>query len=154
MADEITVLTTDWNMYDAWFKQYSGALDWRVLKAIALNESSLGQNKLVKNKQWSSDGQSRGLMQLTVPTANDYESVEYQDLDDPETSIRIAGKFLNHLWNKFGSVDSVVRAYNQGEGNEAKLLKYRAQGYTDKYEAAEEYLARFKRNYKLAIDKE
>lgn len=130
-----------WNDYDALFKKYAAenGIDWQLMKAIALNESTLGQSWLVENKMWSSDGKSRGLMQLTVPTANDFEKVTAEQLDDAETSIRIAAKFLKQLTGIFqGNTQKIVMSYNQGAGNTLKGKLY-----------AVEYFRRWENHYKF-----
>lgn len=122
-----------WNTYDSLFKKYASEynLDWKMLKAIAINESSLGQDSRVEKREWSSDGKSRGLMQLTVPTANDYELVDANGLDNPETSIRIAAKFLHDLTKTFlTNTQKIVMSYNQGAGNTLKGKMYALEYYT------------------------
>ncbi|MGE3263595.1 MAG: transglycosylase SLT domain-containing protein [Bacteriovoracia bacterium] len=173
IMDSTAPYTPAWNKYDAWFKYYASvnglpSAGWKWLKALALNESSLGQNPLVIAGKWSSDGLSRGLMQLTVTTANDYEkwvpsvanlrnvnSADYDPdqyaelgylLDDDETSIRIAAKHFARIYRKFNNLEYGVKAYNQGEGNQAKEIAYRAAGGVGKYEAAQTYWERFQRN--------
>lgn len=177
VMDNVAPLLPSWNKFDAWFKWYAAenqlpANGWKWLKAICLNESSLGDNPLVKAMQWSSDGLSRGIMQLTVATANDYEKwsskpistvkrdypSDYEALasllDDPETSIRISAKHFARIYRKFnGVLEHAVKAYNQGEGNQAKEIALRASlgvpatGYSiSQYPAAATYWARFEKN--------
>ncbi|MGE0175387.1 MAG: transglycosylase SLT domain-containing protein [Oligoflexales bacterium] len=159
---------SDWNKYDAWFKYFAAQNNlpsngWKWLKAIALNESSLGKNPLVLAKQWSSDGLSRGLMQMTVTTANDYarwvpsvkelkaaDPAKYNQLaallDDDETSITLAAKHFARIYRKFNNLEYAVKAYNQGEGNMAKEIASRAAGSTTGYAEAQKYWERFQRN--------
>ncbi len=142
----IRPMLSDWTKYDSWFRYYASlnglpAEGWEWLKAIALNESDLGRDPLVADKQWSSDGKSRGIMQLTIPTANDFEAVGPEQLDDPETSIRIAAKFFTQNYRRFNpSLEFTVKAYNEGGGNAAKEQRGEIDGY------ASEYWNRFQRN--------
>lgn len=135
LAMSITMKKSDykyWTKYDAMFKEHAAknGLDWKMLKAIAMNESSLGQDSRVERKEWSSDGKSRGLMQLTLPTARDFELVEAKDLDDAETSVRIAAKFLHALSLTFmGDKQKIVMSYNQGAGNTLKGKLYALEYY-------------------------
>ena len=127
--------TDPWTKYDPVFIRYGNLykVDWKMLKAIALNESDLGQNALVKAGKVSSDGKSYGLMQLTLATAHDYRNVDENDLNDPETSIDIAAQFIRHLASVFaGDTRKIVMSYNQGEGNTKKGKTY-AEGYYQKF---------------------
>lgn len=124
------MLDPEWTKFDGLFKKYgrSYSIPWRWLKAIALNESNLGRAKSVVRGfavpsdiegSKSSDGKSWGLMQTTIPTSRDFESsVTAIDLNNPETSVRIAAKYIKTLINRFGIADkeSIVRAYNGGPG--------------------------------------
>ena len=121
-------VTNDWNKYDSLFKRYGdlNSVPWIWLKAIALNESNLGRDPLVANKKWSSDGKSRGLMQLTIPTASDYQKgVTPDQLDDPETSVRIAAQYIGYLYKRYaGDPMKTIMSYNQGQGNTDKGKQY------------------------------
>lgn len=119
-----------WTKYDALFQKYGSMFNvpWKWLKAVAMNESSLGANSRVAlglrepmNKaSVSFDNLSWGLMQLRVETANDFEKgTTFADLNNPETSIRIAAKFFAWVMKQFPSVDpefqkKVIMSYNQG----------------------------------------
>lgn len=179
LMDAINPMLPSWNRYDARFKYHASQNGlpndaWKWLKAIGIGESNLGDHPLVIAKTWSSDGLSRGLMQLVVPTANDYEkwfpadvvnknkpafSREAYDtvagfIDDPEVSIRVAAKHFARLYRKFnGVLEHAVKAYNQGEGNMAKEIAYRAaNGFPvadykiNSYPAAANYWERFKKH--------
>lgn len=165
-----------WNKYDEKFKYYASknglpSDGWLWLKAIALNESSLGQNPLVKTGLWSSDGLSRGIMQLTVATANDYQHwvsnvatlkrdnpKKYEEiaslLDNDDLSINLSAQHFARLYRKFGrTLEHAVKAYNQGEGNMAKEIALRAsRGIAAngveiaEYPAAANYWRRFEKN--------
>lgn len=127
-------------------------LNWLWLKAIAMNESSYGRHPAVARGlanpsdvegSKSSDGLSWGIWQLQVSTARDYRpGTTAADLNNPRISAELAARHFARILKKFGGdLDRAVRAYNQGEGNEAK--GYRGAAVT-------EYLSRFKRNLALA----
>ncbi|MBX2986487.1 MAG: transglycosylase SLT domain-containing protein [Bdellovibrionaceae bacterium] len=149
--------------FDALFQKYAkqNGLDWKMLKAIAMNESGLGvaangleasvarglanPNDVEGSK--SSDGKSWGLMQVTVTTAKDFDSsATPQKLNDPEYSIRIAAEFIAWLTKQFPTSEPrytewVVKSYNQGRGNSAKERRGEIAGY------AGVYWDRYLRNY-------
>lgn len=172
----INPMLPSWNRYDTLFKHYASqnglpADAWKWLKAICLGESQMGENPLVMAGLWSSDGLSKGLMQLTVATANDYErwypanvlnkkhssfsptayDLCANKLNDPDLSIRVSAKHFARIYRKFGNVlEHAVKAYNQGEGNMAKEIALRASrgvpltGYQiSEYPAAATYWSRF-----------
>ncbi len=150
----------NWNRWDYYFK-LSGekyGVDWQWLKAIAMNESSLGSNKSVeiglinpKNVagSTSSDGRSWGLMQMTLSTARAIDpSVTAQKLNIPEYSIEIAAQYVADLKKMFNSNDPrfnewVCKSFNQGPGNTRKEADGKIQGY------AAEYWRRFKNNLEI-----
>ncbi len=154
-------MTENFNRWDYYFKE-SGknhGIDWKILKAICMNESSLGTNKSVatgltnpKNiaGSVSSDGKSYGLMQLTIPTAKDFDpSVTPQKLNIPEYSIDLAARFIAKLKTLFAPTDLrylewVVKSYNQGAGNTKKEMSGKP-GFAD------EYWRRFKNNYEVCV---
>lgn len=117
--------------YDDLFKKYGVERDvpWRWLKAIAMNESSLGRNPSVaagienpgSPEGWSSDGLSRGLMQLTLDTANRARvrpGTTIADLDNPEISVDCAARYVRELLRYYfpGDREGVIRGYNGGPG--------------------------------------
>jgi soluble lytic murein transglycosylase-like protein len=113
-----------WDRYDDLFKA-AGArygIDWRFLKASAVVESSLGQNPRVMAGGASEDGKSYGLMQFTLPTAVDLRPrTTVSDLNQPEISIDLAGKYISQLIRRFpGDLHKAIISYNQGPGNTAK----------------------------------
>lgn len=149
-------LGQNWVRFDSLFKKYGTkySVPWTWLKAIALNESSLGSNKSVARGlatptdvegSKSSDGKSWGLMQVTLTTARDLDpSATEVKLNNPEYSIDLAAKFLSRLQSQFPKVDSryrewVIKSYNQGPGNTKKEIAT-GKGY------AQEYWERFTRN--------
>lgn len=147
-----------WTAFDSLFKTHGAkySVDWRWLKAIALNESNLGEEASVKvglknpadiEGSKSSDGKSWGLMQVTLTTARDFDSsATPEKLNDPEYSVRIAAQYLNYLQRIFPLIEVrwqewVIKSYNQGQGN-TKKERAGAKGYADAY------WERFKRNLK------
>lgn len=125
--------------WDTLFKKYADqfGVPWRWLKAICMNESSLGQDESVQagmrqpgsEDGWSFDGLSRGLMQVTLKTGKALQpGVTAADLDNPDTSVRLAAMLLKQLIDRFGIDDreSVIRAYNGGPKFGAATLPYYA----------------------------
>ena len=129
-------------------------VNWRWLKAIAMNESSLGQAPSVKKgllnpsdvqSSKSSDGLSWGIMQVTLKTAKsmDPKATEVK-LNDPIYSVDLAAKYISQLKAYYSQTDPrfiewIVKSYNQGPGNTRKEIQGN-KGYAD------EYWARFQRN--------
>lgn len=119
-------------MYDDLFQLHSlinRVPEWRWLKAIAKQESDLGQNSLVKNGEVSYDGKSYGLMQIAEGLGSPKE-IELKGkggktaLNDPNYSIEKAAKLVGYLWNKYQNSYKVFLAYNQGEKNTDKGANY------------------------------
>lgn len=133
--------------YDEMFKRagLKYAIPWRWLKAIAMNESSLGKDWRVRLGQVSSDGKSYGLMQVTLATGEDLDpDVTAEKLNDPEYSVNLAAKYLKQLALMFnGDRESIVMSYNQGPGNTRNGKTYAA-----------EYYARFQRNLAQVLEKQ
>ncbi|MFN3453525.1 MAG: transglycosylase SLT domain-containing protein [Pseudobdellovibrio sp.] len=144
--------------FDVLFKKYASqyGLDWKMLKAICMNESSLGTHPSVVRGMnnpsdiegsKSSDGKSWGIMQVTVTTARDFDSsATAEKLNNPEYSVRVASMFLQWVSARFKTTDPqrvewIVKSYNQGVGNTQKEMSGSIAGY------ASEYWERYKRNY-------
>ena len=146
-----------WTEYDSLFKKYGAEynIDWRWLKAICLNESNLGKAKSVMiglenprdiENSKSSDGKSWGLMQVTVPTAKDFDlAANSEKLNNPDYSVKIASKYLAWVKKQFSAyvnnpnyLEYVIKSYNQGVTNTkkeiAKTSSGFAQGYWDKFQ--------------------
>ena len=132
-----------WSKWDALFKKYASqfGVDWRWLKAIAMNESALGTHPSValglrepsNPKSVSDDKLSWGLMQVKVDTANDMEKgITFKDLNNPETAIRIGAKYIAFVKTRFPRdsgeelTKKVIMSYNQGYGNTLKGKTYAA----------------------------
>ncbi len=136
----------NWTKWDEFFQRYASStgVTFEMLKAICMNESSLGRNPAVAHGllnptdisgSASEDKKSWGLMQLTMPTACDYDpECSPEKLNDPIYSVKIASLFLNALWVSFGNEEDVVRAYNAGGGAVRRNPKI-AQEYWARYQA-------------------
>lgn len=133
IADEVTVtLQSDaFTKWDPMINKYSAMrnVPWRWLKAILWVESDLGRDPTVQagmanpggSDGWSEDGLSRGIMQMTVNTANRRRvrpGTTAADLDNPEICMDCAAKYLAELGNYYFSWDreGCIRAYNGGPG--------------------------------------
>lgn len=141
---------TSWNRWDTLIKTESVkyGVDWQVVKAIMIIESDLGRAPSVaygmKNpedaeKSKSSDGKSWGLMQLTLNTARMFESmVTVKGLNDPETSVRIACKYIAWLQKKNPSHEFIARGYNGGAGwaNSGIIAQGMTKVYFEKFKLA------------------
>src|SRR5690606_15188488 len=66
----------------------------------------------------SFDGKSWGLMQVTVPTANDFRpGTTFRELNNPQISMDLGAKILARNKRLFpSSVEFQSRAYNGGPG--------------------------------------
>jgi len=104
-------------------------IPWRWMKAIMIIESDLGRAPSVARGLMyptdiqgskSSDGKSWGLMQLTLPTARQFEpSVTEESLNDPNVSVRIAGKYMAWVRDRYWPLsnrEAFIRSYNGGPG--------------------------------------
>lgn len=159
-------MTENWTRWDADFKREAGkysGMDWRWLKAIALNESSLGMAKSVElglrepsnvDGSKSYDGLSWGLMQVTLKTAQELDpSATPAKLNNPQYSIAIAAKYLSRVEKTLAPkiprshprwLEFFIKSYNQGPGNSLKELEGIR---NEKWKAhVDEYWARFQRN--------
>lgn len=117
--------------YDALFLKYATKykLDPKMLKAIALNESSLG-----KNKGYEPKGGTNGLFQIKLSTARDFiKDLLPHQLETDEKQVETAALYLSSLSRMFkGDEKKIVMSYNQGQGATLKGKTY-AEGYYQKY---------------------
>jgi len=131
----------DWfNKFDQTFKVIGEKylIDWKILKAIALKESTLGTHPKVKRGlefpndiegSRSEDGLSWGLMQMTLSTAKDYDKLATQaKLNNPYYSIDLSARHLKGLMRQFSNERDYIMAYNQGAGNQKKFIQMENQG--------------------------
>lgn len=106
--------------YQSLFEKYKGELDWRLLAAVAYQES-----------HWNPDATSptgvRGMMMLTKDTA---ERMKIDDRTDPEQSIKAGSDYLH--WLIAQMPDSIpeedriwyaLTAYNMGLGHLVDLRR-------------------------------
>lgn len=157
IVDKVDEMTDAWTRFDDLFKKYGAqyAVDWKWLKAIALNESDLGREKSVARGlgfpsdiegSKSRDGLSWGLMQVTVRTAREMDpTATAEKLNNPEYSVKLAAQYISSLGRFFNLGDAqrtewIIKSYNQGPGNSLKEKRGEIDGY------AEEYWERFQRN--------
>ena len=117
--------------YDALFLKYATkyGLDPKMLKAIALNESTKK-----KNKGYEPIGGTTGQMQIKLSTARDFfKNLTAIELEDDEKQIETASAFLASLKKQFnGDERKYVMSYNQGAGNTRSGKEY-AKPYWEKY---------------------
>lgn len=118
---------------------------WRWLKAIAYNESSNGENPLVKAGMPSSDAKSFGIMQVTLSTAQGLDqNATPEKLNSADYSIDLAAQYVASLMQMFkGDRKKVVMSYNQGPGNTLKGKTY-----------AQVYYERFERNLAMILERQ
>jgi len=115
--------------YDGLIRKYSAQYNvpWRWIKAVMMNESSLGQAPSVARglaspqdieASKSSDGKSWGLMQLTLPTAREFAPLlTAAGLNSPEISVKVGSQYLAKLMKmKGGDREATIRSYNGGPG--------------------------------------
>ena len=117
-----------------------------VLYAVIKVESNFD------NRAESSVG-ARGLMQMMPKTfewltGSEHldENLSFNDIYDPEVSIRYGAYYLNYLHKKFNrNWDTALAAYNGGEGNVAKWLK--DENYSDDGESLKDIPFAETKNY-------
>ena len=125
--------------FEPLFTKHKGDLDWRLLAAIAYQES-----------HWNPDATSptgvRGIMMLTKDTA---EHMKIQDRTDPEQSIKAGSEYLHWLLEQMPtSINDEERiwfalaAYNMGLGHllDARRLTKNLGGNPDIWLDVKKYL--------------
>ena len=104
------------SFYDDLFIRYasSSGVDWRLLAAIAYNESAFNPNA-------TSRMGAMGLMQLMPSTARQYGAANPYD---PEQSVRASAKLIASLMSHYSNVPDIserinfmLAAYNAGPGH-------------------------------------
>lgn len=114
MRAYLKAIETTLPLYQPLFEKYQGELDWRLLAAIAYQES-----------HWQEDATSptgvRGIMMLTKATAS---RMNIEDRTDPEQSIKAGSDYLHLLINQLPSsivpedrIWFALAAYNMGLGH-------------------------------------
>ncbi len=152
---------TEWTKFDEAFQRIGASygVDWKWLKAFALNESDLGRDSRVASGQTSSDGLSWGLMQVTLKTAQGFDSnasiALLANLTPADYSINLASQLIVQNMNAFDSSDPrfteyVIKSYNAGAGTVKKEINGT---YTGPYEADHQaYWERWQRNLQKVMD--
>ncbi|CEE91142.1 putative protein with periplasmic binding protein domain and lysozyme domain [Xenorhabdus nematophila str. Anatoliense] len=109
--------------YQPIFEKYAGSLDWRLVAAIAWQESHW-------DPQATSPTGVRGMMMLTRPTA---EWAGVQDRLDPEESVKGGMAYLHYLMERLPKtipederIWFVLAAYNMGYGHILDVRKLTA----------------------------
>lgn len=154
----VATQNSNWTRWDNDFKTAAAryGIPWQWLKAIAMNESSLGSYPSVAlgirepaniEGSKSQDGKSWGLMQVTLTTGKSLDPLcTAEKLNNPIYSIDLGAKYLGQLSKMYSQVETrytewVIKSYNQGPGNTNKERTGKiSKGYAD------EYWERFKRN--------
>lgn len=128
----------------------------KVLKAICMIESNLGRAKSVAEGMRnpsnvegskSSDGKSWGVMQITIPTARDFDQYATPELlNNPEYSVRLAARYMQWVQKQFPIFETrylewCVKSYNQGVGNTSNERAGKSQGF------AHDYWTKFQKAY-------
>ena len=139
------------------------SVDPRLMLAIMRQESAF------KPRAKSPVG-ARGLMQLTIDTANRYSSgakissVKEEDLYLPETSVTIAAVYLEELSKMFpGLPEAVAASYNGGEDNVERWVRRAGQkdpgvitseiGFTESKDYILKVIANYRAYKQLYTDK-
>jgi soluble lytic murein transglycosylase len=98
-------------------------LDPALLAAVIYQESKF-------RPEARSNSGAIGLMQLLPETAEGIAArtggseFRVEDLDDPEINVRYGSWYLRHLLDKYGSEEQALAAYNGGQGNEDRGVRY------------------------------
>ena len=93
--------------------------DWRLILSVIKAESGFRENA-------ESYAGAYGLMQLLPETAEfiaDRNGIEEYDLSMPEDNIRLGCLYIIYLQDRFSDLDTVLAAYNAGEGTVREWLK-------------------------------
>ena len=95
------------------------SLDTTLVFSVVKCESSF-------NEKAVSDKGALGLMQITKPTANYIAKklkVNDYDLFNVATNLDFGCYYLSYLYKRFSHTDTVIIAYNAGEGNVSNWLR-------------------------------
>lgn len=158
-SKETAVNDTVNNSYDGLFQKYGAqyGINWKILKRIAWIESKIGTYRSVRDgitnpsdtvKSASQDGKSWGIMQVTIPTARDYDGAATAvKMNNPEYSIKIGAQHLGFLKKRYfpTSERDLVMAYNQGQGNQLRFIELEKLGTLkmSDFKAGREYFAHY-----------
>ena len=95
------------------------SIDTALVFSVVKCESSFNPNAV-------SDKGAIGLMQITKPTANYIAQklkVSDYDLFNAESNLNFGCYYLSYLYERFKDTDTVIVAYNAGEGNVSNWLR-------------------------------
>jgi soluble lytic murein transglycosylase len=98
-------------------------LDPALLAAVIYQESKFRPDA-------RSESGAIGLMQLLPETARGIalrtggSEFRVQDLYDPELNVRYGSWYLRHLLDRYGSVEQALAAYNGGQGNVDRGVRF------------------------------
>ena len=98
--------------YKEYAKKYSleNGVELKLVLAIIKCESNFDEKAL-------SRAGACGLMQLMPKTFKWLGGTDEEDIFDPETNIKYGCKYLRYLFGRFEDIETVIAAYNAGEGN-------------------------------------
>lgn len=109
-------------------------LDEALLAAVIYQESKF-------EARAKSDSGAIGLMQLLPDTARGIAArtggsrFRVADLYDPEINVRYGSWYLRHLLDKYADVELALAAYNGGQGNVDRGIRYaETDAYVDRVE--------------------
>lgn len=119
--------------YEEYIRQYAAEydLDSCLVMGVIKAESNYIHD--------AHSGVARGLMQITDDTAQwiagklNMKQFEADDIEDPETNIRMGCYYLRYLIDHYDDTDVALAAYNGGMGNVTRWLsdkRYSADGKT------------------------
>jgi len=114
-VEEVTDMLT--KGYDEIYRRWGELrqLDWRLIKAVAIVESS------ERAEVVGDDGQSIGLMQVSRVVGASY-GMTITDLFDPNLNVQAGSGFLAEMINRYG-LEGGIQAYNLGETKYRKGLR-------------------------------
>ena len=122
----------------AWYARLVYPLEYeRIVEGHARNyrlDPALLAAVIYQESKFDADARSRsgavGLMQLMPATARGIalrtggRRFRLDDLYDPEINVRYGSWYLRHLLDKYGSVEEALAAYNGGQGNLDRGIRY------------------------------
>lgn len=136
----------NWTKWDSIMQLHcsDASVPWLWMKAIMIDESSLGLNPRVSHgilhpedieASKSEDGKSWGLLQLEPASAKDFDIIaNSQKLNDPDYSIWIGSKLLRRLYRAMGGVEEfVIKGWNEGQGAAVLEQSGRISGHAQQY---------------------
>ena len=131
LAVEFSVEPMIVTLVDHYSREYlkKDGLEWRLLQTpefltyimLSLIRTESGGNPTAVGDS----GRARGLMQIWVSTAREYDEVTAEQLLDPETNISVSFQHFHRLLKKYrGNLALALYAWNRGAGKVDRLLVY------------------------------